>query len=99
MAYLAHILSVVSLISYTQTFADSTTASNYSPTLPSALWRSPVYLTICPSPQECVAQKVRVLGQAGGGVDNIGLKPKGVYWEAQLASVQQTLIVNTSCVS
>ena len=35
--HLAHILSVLSLISFTQTFADSTMASSSSPTLPSAL--------------------------------------------------------------
>lgn len=37
-AYLAHILSVLSLISFTQTFTDSTVASDSSLTLPPALW-------------------------------------------------------------
>lgn len=92
MAYLASFSSVLSLISFTQTFADSTAASGYSPTRPPAPWRSPVYLMICPCSWQCVAREVRMLGQTGCWVDSAGLKPKGVYWEAQHTSLQQTLI-------
>lgn len=70
-------------------------ASDSSPTLPPALWRGPMYLLLGMCGLECQNDWTdRMLGR-----QHWTQTQAGIYWEAWLASVQQTLIVNACCAS
>lgn len=93
LVYLTNILLVLPLTSFARTLASLAAALVIFPHHHLLVGKPSVSRDVS-LPSGSVAGKLRILGQAGEGVHNVRLRPKGVDWEVWLTSTQYTWVVS-----